>query len=40
MGLDQAYTGAPADATKDEGDELYAKLAEMIATEVSESFTT
>ncbi|CAN5490333.1 creatininase family protein [soil metagenome] len=38
MGMDRAYTGAPADATKDEGDELYAKLAEMVATEVSESF--
>lgn len=40
MGLDQAYTGAPAEATRDEGEELYAKLAEMIATEVSESFPT
>jgi creatinine amidohydrolase len=38
MGLDRAYTGAPADATAGEGAELYEKLAEMVATEVSESF--
>jgi creatinine amidohydrolase len=37
MGLDRAYTGAPADATREEGDTLYARLAEMIATEVLES---
>jgi creatinine amidohydrolase len=36
MGLDRAYTGAPAEATKDEGDLLYDKLAEMIAAEVLE----
>ena len=35
MGLDRAYTGAPAEATMEE-----AKLAEMIATEVAESFAT
>lgn len=38
MGLDRAYTGAPAEATSVEGEELFAKLAEMVATEVSESF--
>ncbi len=38
MGLERAYTGAPAEATREEGEELYAKLAEMVATEVSESF--
>ena len=38
MGLDHAYTGAPAEATREEGEELYAKLAEMVATEVSESY--
>ena len=38
MGLDRAYTGAPQDATREEGDALYEKLAEMVATEVSESF--
>jgi creatinine amidohydrolase len=37
MGLDRAYTGSPADATREEGDALYARLAEMIATEVLES---
>jgi creatinine amidohydrolase len=37
MGLARAYTGAPAEATREEGDRLYARLAEMIATEVRES---
>jgi creatinine amidohydrolase len=37
MGLDRAYTGAPAEATREEGDELYGRLAEMIVTEVLES---
>jgi creatinine amidohydrolase len=37
MGLERAYTGSPADATREEGDALYARLAEMIATEVLES---
>jgi creatinine amidohydrolase len=37
MGLDRAYTGAPAEATREEGDVLYARLAEMIVTEVLES---
>ncbi len=37
MGLDRAYTGAPGDATREEGEALYARLAEMIATEVLES---
>jgi creatinine amidohydrolase len=36
MGMDRAYTGAPAEATAAEGDLLYAKLAEMIVTEVLE----
>lgn len=40
MGLDRAYTGAPADATAREGEELYAVLAEMIATEVLEGIAT
>jgi creatinine amidohydrolase len=38
MGLDRAYTGAPAEATREEGEALFAKLAEMVATEVSESY--
>jgi creatinine amidohydrolase len=36
IGLDRAYTGAPAGATSAEGEESYARLAEMIATEVME----
>jgi creatinine amidohydrolase len=36
MGLDRAYTGSPADATAAEGEELYAKLTDMIVTEVLE----
>jgi creatinine amidohydrolase len=37
IGMDRAYTGAPAEATRDEGEALYARLAEMIAVEVLES---
>jgi creatinine amidohydrolase len=37
MGMERAYTGAPAEATAEEGETLYARLAEMIATEVLES---
>ncbi len=37
MGLDRAYTGAPAEATSEEGEDLYARLADMIATEVLEA---
>jgi creatinine amidohydrolase len=36
MGMRQAYAGAPAEATADEGEELLDRLAEMIATEVAE----
>ncbi len=36
MGLDRAYTGAPARATAAEGEEMLALLATMIATEVVE----
>jgi creatinine amidohydrolase len=36
MGLDRAYTGAPAEASAAEGHELYGKLATMIVTEVLE----
>ncbi len=35
MGMDHAYTGAPAEATAAEGEELYAKLAAMIVGEVT-----
>ncbi len=37
MGLDRAYTGAPGEATREEGETLYARLAEMITTEVLEA---
>ncbi len=37
IGMDHAYTGAPARATKEEGDVLYEKLAKMIVTEVLEA---
>jgi creatinine amidohydrolase len=36
MGLTEAYTGAPAEASAEEGRDLTDKLAEMIATEVQE----
>ena len=36
LGMPEAYTGAPALATRDEGLALYEKLAEMVATEVEE----
>ncbi len=37
MGLDEAYTGAPAAATADEGHELTARLVTMVVTEVTEA---
>lgn len=37
MGLDRAYTGAPAQATAEDGEELLDRLATMIATEVAEA---
>jgi creatinine amidohydrolase len=36
IGMTRAYTGAPADATQNEGDATYARLVEMIVTEVTE----
>ncbi|OJY27701.1 MAG: hypothetical protein BGO98_41295 [Myxococcales bacterium 68-20] len=36
IGMDRAYTGAPAEATSEEGDELYARLVTMVVTEVTE----
>jgi len=35
IGMDRAYTGAPAEATRDEGDGLYEKLVAMIVGEVA-----
>jgi creatinine amidohydrolase len=37
MGLTRAYTGSPAEATREEGESSYDKLADMIATEVTEA---
>lgn len=37
MGLTHAYAGAPREASASEGEELYAKLTEMIVTEVCEA---
>ena len=37
MGLDDAYTGAPARATAEDGEEMLDRLATMIATEVLEA---
>lgn len=37
LGMDEAYTGAPALASRAEGDELYGLLCAMIVTEVTES---
>jgi creatinine amidohydrolase len=36
IGMDRAYTGAPAEATRDEGEATYERLVEMIVTEVRE----
>ena len=36
MGLDEAYTGAPSEATREEGDDLLARLATMVVTETLE----
>ena len=36
IGMDRAYTGAPRDATRAEGDELYEKLVTMVVTEIRE----
>jgi creatinine amidohydrolase len=40
MGMDRAYTGAPARATAAEGEDLLGRLATMIATEVKEALST
>ena len=36
IGMDRAYTGAPREATREEGDELYERLVTMVVTEVLE----
>jgi creatinine amidohydrolase len=37
IGLDRAYTGAPSEATREEGESLYEKLTAMVVTEIEES---
>ncbi len=37
IGMTRAYTGAPREATKEEGDALYEKLVTMVVTEIRES---
>jgi creatinine amidohydrolase len=37
IGMERAYTGAPREATAEEGHELYEKLVTMVVTEVSEA---
>lgn len=36
IGMDRAYTGAPAEATRDEGDALFERLVAMVVGEVTE----
>jgi creatinine amidohydrolase len=36
LGMDRAYTGAPAEATREEGETTFARLVDMIVTEVTE----
>lgn len=36
IGMERAYTGAPRDATREEGEELYEKLVTMVVTEIRE----
>jgi creatinine amidohydrolase len=36
IGMERAYTGAPAEATREEGDSLYERLVTMVVTEVTE----
>ncbi|MFO0677258.1 MAG: creatininase family protein [Polyangiaceae bacterium] len=40
MGMDRAYTGAPAEATSAEGDDLYARLVSMTVAEVLEGLAS
>jgi creatinine amidohydrolase len=36
IGMERAYTGAPREATRDEGEALYEKLVTMVVTEITE----
>jgi creatinine amidohydrolase len=37
IGMERAYTGAPREATRTEGEELYEKLVTMVVTEITEA---
>jgi creatinine amidohydrolase len=37
IGMERAYTGAPREATRDEGEQLYDKLVTMVVTEITEA---
>lgn len=37
IGMERAYTGAPSEATREEGEDLYARLVTMVVTEVVEA---
>lgn len=37
IGLDRAYTGAPSEATREEGESLYERLVTMVVTEIEEA---
>ncbi len=37
IGMERAYTGAPAEATREEGDSLYDRLVTMVVSEVTEA---
>lgn len=39
IGMERAYTGAPANASVEEGEELYAKLTTMVVTEILEKLS-
>ena len=40
IGMDRAYTGAPREATREEGEALYEKLVTMVVTEITEALAT
>jgi creatinine amidohydrolase len=40
IGMERAYTGAPREATREEGEELYEKLVTMVVTEIREGLAT
>ncbi|MBS2015013.1 MAG: creatininase family protein [Deltaproteobacteria bacterium] len=39
IGMERAYTGAPREATREEGEALYEKLVTMVVTEIEESLS-